>query len=141
MNIRAATPPELLALARYVGFYPTSQAKGVVAVDGHGHVRGGVAFDGWTESSATVHMAVETPIAWRSLLPEAMRYAFEQAGRRVLVGTVRESNRLSRRVTEHIGFRLLARLEDGAARGEALLIYHLRPEWCRQFLTSRKEAA
>jgi len=140
VRVRAASPEEVVWVAERVGFYPTSQVRGMVAVDASGRVRAGVAFDGWTQSSAQCHMASESPMAWRTLLPEAMRYAFLQAGRLVLVGTVRESNTASRALTERFGFSLLARLEDGAQPGEALLFYQLRREQCR-YLTPHQEAA
>jgi hypothetical protein len=137
--IRAATEQERQAIATHLGAVLTHAARGIVADSPIG-IRGGVLFDNWTEGSAQVHMWSDSPIIWRRLLPEACRYVFLQAGRRVVVGIIRESNEASRATTEHMGFTLMGRLEDGAAPGEALLFYQLRRENCR-YLNQHQKAA
>lgn len=138
--IRAATEQERQAIATRLGLVLTHAARGIVADSPRG-IRGGVLFDSWTEGSVQAHAWSASPSVWRHLLPEACRYAFHQTGRHVVVGTIRESNKRSRAAAEHAGFQLLARLEDGAKQGEALLFYQLRREHCRYLPTPRQEAA
>lgn len=141
MRVRAATEADLSWLLGRVGFAPTPHLKGVAAVDERGLTRGCVGFDYWTGSSCQVHMASSTPIVWRALLPAALDYAFRQTRRVCCVAMVREKNAASRALVQHFGFREQARLEDGAARGEALLMFVLRPEWCPQWHAEKERGA
>lgn len=131
MRVRAATLEERSTLARTVGVHLSPDARGLVAVDASDAVRGGVLYDSWTATSAQVHMAASTPMAGRALLPAAFEYPFQEAGRRVLLAFVREGNTASVKVTRHLGFREAYRVRDGAAPGEALILFELRREECR----------
>ena len=131
MIARAATPVERETLADAIGCALTPDARGIVAVDGHGEVRGGVLYCAWTENSVQVHMATGTPIAWRALLNAAFAYPFQEAGRNVLVGLVRGSNRKSLAMAFHLGFTETYRVLDGYAVGEDLVLIELRRESCR----------
>jgi L-amino acid N-acyltransferase YncA len=136
---RAATPEERSALAEAVGVHLSPGARGIVAVDATGRVRGGVLYDGWTENAVTVHMATSTPMAWRALVPAVYEYPFVEAGRGVVLGYVRSSNTASARLTRHLGFREVHRVRDGFAQGDDLILFELRREDCAHLL-SRKAA-
>jgi hypothetical protein len=137
--VRAATPHERSLLARVVGVHLTPEARGIVAVDGP-TVRGGVLYDGWTDTACQVHMATASPLVWRHLLPAAFRYPFDEAGRSVLIGNVRASNTASVRLTQHLGFTEACRIPDAAGPGEALIVFTMRREGCR-WLTTRPRAS
>lgn len=130
MQVRAATPQERALLAQVVGIHLTPEARGIVAMEGD-VVRGGVLYDGWTENAVQVHMAASTPRVWESLLPAAFEYPFLEAGRGVLIGHVRASNRASVKRTRLLGFTEVARIKDGAAEGDDILVFTLRREDCR----------
>lgn len=138
MRARAATPQERAHLASVVGVHLTTEARGIVAEDAAGRVRGGVLYDNWTANAVCVHMATETPMAWRALLPAVCEYAFMEGGRGVVLAHVRASNETSVRMVRHIGFREACRVRDGAAVGDDMVIFEMRREECR-FL--RRKAA
>lgn len=131
MIARAATPSERDELAEAVGCVLSPAARGIVAVDASGAVRGGVLYDFWCENSVQVHMATETPMAWRCLLPGVFEYPFQEAGRNVLIGSVRGGNAKSLAMAASLGFEVEARIWDGYAVGEDLVIITMRRESCR----------
>lgn len=137
MIVRAATPQERALLAGVVGVHLSPEARGIVAVTGD-VVRGGVLYDGWTDTACQVHMATASPLVWRHLLPAAFAYPFEEAGRSVLIGNVRASNTASVNLTKHLGFTETCRIPDAAGLGEALIIFTMRREDCAHL--SRKAA-
>ncbi len=106
----------------------TPHAKGIAAVD-RGRVRGMVVYDNWTHNSVQAHMAVDSPIVWRTLLPEVFRYPFQHRG--VLLGVIPEDNHRSNDMVMALGFRLRHAITDGWAEGVDLNIYEMRREECR----------
>lgn len=130
MHARAATPDERAAFAQALSVTLHPDARGIVAVDNLGRIRGGVLYELWTEGSVVCHIAA-LPSAGRCLLKAAFAYPFEEAGRRVLLGFIRENNARSRRLARHLGFREVYAVPDGAAPGEALVLVEMRREECR----------
>jgi hypothetical protein len=103
----------------------------VEVVDAQGAIRGMVVFDNWTANAAQAHMAVDTPIAWRRLLPAALGYVF--ASRGVLLGVTPAKREAALRFLQHAGFREVLRVKDGCEEGEDLVFTELRrEEWLRQ---------
>ncbi|MBF9682941.1 hypothetical protein IAI36_11700, partial [Streptococcus pseudopneumoniae] len=70
----------------------TPGARGIKATDAAGHIRGFVAYDWWTENAVYAHMAADTPIAWRSLLPAVFTYPFVECGRGKLLALIPSHN-------------------------------------------------
>jgi hypothetical protein len=110
----------------------TPAARAIKAVDAGGRIRGMVAFDWWTKNSVYAHMAVDTPIAWRALIPACFEYPFLEAKRRS------DSRADSRAQFEkswdfagHLGFRIVHTVRDGWAKGDDLHLLELRREDCR----------
>lgn len=136
MNVCAASASEFGWIVERTGCALTAGARGIKAVDRSGRTRGMVVYDGWTESAAQAHMAVDSPVVWRSLIRPAFSYPFEECGRRVLLGIIPEHNAASLRMTEHLGFRLAHRITDGWAQGDDLLIFEMRREECRWLKTA-----
>lgn len=131
MIARAATLEERNALAQRLGTRISEDARGIVAVDGTGAVRGGVLYDMWTENMVQCHMATDTPMAWRALLPAAFVYPFEHAGRNVLLGVIRASNEASLKMAAALGFTEGYRVKDGYEAGVDLVFVEMRRSECR----------
>jgi hypothetical protein len=131
VNAQAASPAQLRWLEARAGCLLTPGARGVAAVDDKGHTRGVVAYDCWTESAAQAHMAVDTPMAWRALLPHVFTYPFLSAGKRLLLGIIPASNRRSVAMTKRLGFSEAYRVRDGWAAGDDLVVFEMRREECR----------
>ena len=129
--------PPLEWLEKRAGCVLTRNARGIAAIDGRGQVRGMVACDDWTDNAFQYHMAVDSPAAWRVLLLPALRFPFEEAGRRVAVAVIRESNARSLALARHVGFLAVGRIRDGFAVGEDLVQLELRREDCRYLKDAR----
>lgn len=136
--VSAATHEDLAWLETRSGAVLTRHATGIKALDAKGNVRGVVGFDDAAPASIRAHMAVDTAIVWRSLLPAAFAYVFEQLGKAVLVGTIRASNRTSMRLAKAAGMYETHRIRDGWAVGEDLCVYELRREQRRWLGGTRK---
>lgn len=128
MRVRAASKESLAWLEVRSGAILTRHATGVEAVDACDNVRGVVGFDDACPGSIRAHMAVDAPIAWRTLLPAALEYAFEQLHKRVLLGTIRASNGRSLAFATRAGLVETYRLRDGWAHGEDLVVVEMRQE-------------
>jgi L-amino acid N-acyltransferase YncA len=131
MQVRAATAEERNALADRLGCSLTREARGIVAVDSAGEMRGGVLYDLWTDSSVQCHMVTDSPIVWRSLLPAVFQYPFIMARKQTLIGAIRSSNIPSLRMVQRLGFTEAARVPDGFAQGDDLVLVYMRREDCR----------
>lgn len=141
MNIRAAPKEHFGWIEERTGLSLSANARAIEAVDGKGHIRGQVAFDGWTPTACQAHMAVDHPIVWRSLLVPALDYAFQQAGKIVLVGIIAAHNAASRRFARAVGFRDIARIKDGWEAGDDLVVYQLRKQDAARWLTQNHRRA
>jgi L-amino acid N-acyltransferase YncA len=114
---------------------PTAGMTAIKATDANGKIRGMVGYDGWTESAVFAHMAVDTPVAWRSLIPACFEYPFNACGKHVLMGVIPSHNTASWGLAKHLGFRIAYAIRDGWAMGDDLLVLEMRRENCR-FLRS-----
>lgn len=134
LSIAAASPEALAWIEERTGVVLTRIARGVMAVDSAGAIKGVVAFDGWTPALAHAHMAVEYPAVWRQLLPEAMHYVFNEANRELFLGWILASNQRALKFVKSVGFRELLLIRDGWAKGDDVVLLELRKADCR-FLT------
>lgn len=128
MRVQAAPPAHFDWLVQRTGAALTPGARGVEAVDAHGRILGMLVFDAWTRSACTAHMAVDTPIAWRRLLPAGLDYAFHQAGKRLVLGVIPGHNPRSLAMARRIGFQVTHRARDGWDTGVDLVFLELRRE-------------
>lgn len=122
--------PAVKWLEERVGVELSSSARAIAAVNAAGQVRGMVAYDGWTDSSAQVHVAADAPAAWRALVRPMFQYPFLQGGRTVLIALVRASNKRSLRLAMGLGAEVVCRIRDAAAVGEDLVVVQMRREGC-----------
>ncbi len=105
--------------------------RAIKAVDAGGTIRGMVGYDLWTENAVTAHMAVDTPIAWRSLIPACFEYPFIECDKGLILAVIPADNAKSWGLAGHLGFKLVHTVRDGWARGVDLLMLELRRTDCR----------
>ncbi len=102
-----------------------------IGMEKDGDLIAGVLFDHYNHRSIAMHVAGEGS-RWmtRSYLRAAFGYAFLQMKVAKVLGLVDESNERARRLDEHLGFQLEARIADAAPGGD-LLLYTMTPAQCR----------
>lgn len=131
MIVRAAPSDHFPWLVSRVGCAITPAFRAIEAVDVRGNIRGMVGFDLWTANSVQAHMAVDTPIAWRSLLRPAFRYPFLEGGRGLILGIISAANAKSLAMARGLGFHETHRIRDGQSVGVDLVVMEMRREHCR----------
>lgn len=114
--------------------------RAIEAVDANGRVRGMVGFDNWTKSACCLSIALDSPIAFRSLLAHAFAVPFDDMGRTVVFVSVVSTNSRSLKLVRHVGFREVATAKDAWDVGVDLVMFEMRREDCR-WLKRKKEAA
>lgn len=118
-------------LADRIGnFHFSPGARAIEAVDGDQTV-GMVGYDGWTQNSVQIHIALERPHVWFKLARHAFAYPFSERKLGLLIAMVSASNTRSLRLTKGVGFKETYRIRDGIARGVDFVIHEMRPEDCR----------
>lgn len=131
LTVQAMPPERLLWLCSRSGCALTPALRGIEAIDDKGIVRGAVGFDAWLGNAAQMHIALDSPIALRALLGPAFRYLFVDCGKDVALGFLPSHNVRALKFDQHIGFREVYRLKDGAAPGDDMVLLELRREECR----------
>lgn len=109
----------------------TRNARAIQALDTSGRIRGVIAYDCWTESGVQAHMAVDSPVVWRSLLRPAFTYPFLEVGRSLLIGIIAADNPRSLNMVRRLGFRETYRVVDGWSVGVDLIVHEMRRHECR----------
>lgn len=141
MRVQAANPNHIGWLLNKVDVrYPSPMFRAIEAIDESGRIHAMTGFDGWTENSVGILIAVENPAALRSILVPTFEYVFNQVGLGLAIATVRASNVRSLKLTEHVGFRETHRLKDAVKVGEDLVLFEMRREECRYLHGLRKAA-
>lgn len=131
MKVTAAELIDLPWITEATSCVLTPSARAIKAVDGRGRIRGMVAYDWWTKNAVYAHMAVDTPIAWRALIPACFEYPFVEAKREVMLALIPAHNAKSWGLAGHFGFRIVHTVRDGWAKGDDLHLLELRREDCR----------
>lgn len=131
MKVIAATPGDIDWLVERTRCAVSTGMRAIKAVDARGHIRGMVGYDLWTKNAVTAHMAVDTPIAWRSLIPACFEYPFLECGRELILAVIPADNEKSWGMAGSLGFRLKHTVRDGWSKGVDLLMFELRRSDCR----------
>lgn len=141
MRVLAAAPADFAWLVERTSCAPTGSFKAIKAVDSSGRIRGMVGYDMWTVNAVQAHMAVDSPIVWRSLLRPAFAYPFEQAGKGLLLGIIPAGNARSMALTRRLRFRETYRIRDGWAAGEDLAVFEMLRDECPWLSAGTRKAA
>lgn len=141
MRVLAAPREDFGWMEARLGPALTSNARAIKAVDATGRIRGMVAYDNWTEAAVQSHMAVDSPVVWRSLLGPAFSYPFEECGKSLLLGIIPMHNHQSVAMARHLGFRETYRIRDGWAEEDDLLVFEMRRHECPWIGTQKREVA
>ena len=131
MKIQSAAPSRIEWLTERTTYVPSKDVRAIEAIDREGVTRGMVAYDHWAHNSVQMHVALDSPIAARSLLSAAFSYPFIMLGLGVVVGIVPASNQRSLHHALHLGFEEKHRIKDGWEVGTDLVVMEMRKENCR----------
>lgn len=96
-----------------------------------GQLRVGVVFEGFTGTSANIHVAAVNARAFtREFFEVVFGYAFNQLKLKRLTGLVSSRNDRALKFGRHLGFEDEAVLKDGCEDGDVIVLV-MRPETCR----------
>jgi RimJ/RimL family protein N-acetyltransferase len=96
----------------------------------HPVIFGMIGFSDWTKNAASMHYAMDKPIAARGLMFAAFDYLFRQAGRKIAIGVTRASNTRSLKINAKLGFKPVYVIKDGYDDGQDVVIQRLdRADW------------
>jgi hypothetical protein len=104
--------------ARGAGVY--RQGTTCIGLERDGVLVAGTMYDFFNGASIYANIAIDGPIN-RQWLWFIFYYPFVQLNAKVLLGLVAQDNKKSQRLTEHLGFRLLASIPDADRSGDTLL--------------------
>jgi len=98
----------------------------------NGELIAGVVYEDFNGRSVTAHIAAKPGRRWmtKEFLAVIFDYPFNQLKVEKLIGVVPSGNLEARRLDEHFGFTIEARLKDCHPTGD-LLIYTMRRDQCR----------
>ena len=137
----ASTYEDCTFLVERADLTPGPTFKAIKAVDDSGRIHGMAGFDGWTENSVVLTIALDNPAAFRSLVHPIFHYVFVQSGRGIALAMIRSSNVRSQELCKHVGLKEVYRIRDGIKVGEDILIFELRREDCRWIADEHRRAA
>ena len=140
LTVKAAEPTDFAWIVERTHCAVTDGFRAIKAVDSSGRIVGMVAYDLWTPASCFCHMAVDHPIAWRSLLRPAFAYPFLEAGKSVILAVIPAGNARSVHLATRLGLKETHRVRDGWAPGEDLIMLEMRREEC-PWIEQKREAA
>lgn len=118
----------------------TRSATGISAIRPDGAVGGVVAFDSWHPGSVQVHIAAESPLAWRALCRVVWDYAFNQEKVGAVLATIPSHRWQAVQMAIRLGFKESHRVREGFSKGSDLVFFYMRREMCR-FLQPLAKAA
>lgn len=102
----------------------------------NGELTAGLVFNNFTDSNASVHLAVSTPTkGMRELLDHGFLYAFKKCSLRRLTAPVEASNAKSLRIVKHIGFVPEAVMSQAGTNGQDI---HLLVLWPEKYMQGKK---
>ena len=131
LTVQAAPPLHFAWMTSRSGYCPAWDFRAIEAIDTHGRICGMVGYDRWQGNSAEMHVALDTFSATRALRVPAFDYLFNQAGKQVAIGLIPAHNAKALRFSQTVGFRELARVRDGWAEGDDVVLLELRKDDCR----------
>lgn len=123
---------------------PTPDTRYIAWVDPGGQsVKMVVAMNGFLGKTCQIHVAMRDDFSFtpRKMLEAVFNYAFNQAGRELLVGVVNSKNVPALKYDEHLGFSEAHRFPGVHDDGGDLVIMTMNRDQCRYLKAKVKEAA
>ena len=118
-------------IAERAGVLFNLETDRVISVTRDGKLLGGVTYTGYTGVSIQIHVAgLEPNRANRDFLWMIFDYPFNQLGCRVVFGHVPEANTTALEISQKLGFKIVAKIEDVFPDG-ACYVLALAREDCR----------
>ena len=104
-----------------------------LGVESNGELIAGVAFENYTKTNISIHVAALDGRHWlsRDFLFRVFAYPFLQLNCHRVTGLVRVDNIKAQRLDEHLGFVREGVLRRGATDGTDYIIYGMLKEECR----------
>ena len=130
MIVQVAPPEHYAWVGEHAGCLVTPDFRALEAVQ-DGRIVGMVGYCDWFPNSVHMHVAIESPMIAKHLLPPAFRYPFEEVGVGVVIGITPAWVTKAVKFNRHIGFREAHRIKDGFAVGRDLIVFEMRREECR----------
>jgi RimJ/RimL family protein N-acetyltransferase len=130
VKVLTTSPTYLPFLCHKLEYTASPLAVCIVCAKQDGEPVAGVIFDGYNGSIIHAHIWVGGA-ASREWMAAIFDYPFTQLGVTKIIGQVRESNDEARKLDEHFGFHLEAKVEDYFPDEVALLVYTMTRQQCR----------
>jgi len=142
VRIVPSTEEHIQWILEKVNCHRVEGSKGISAVSDTGKLLCCCLMDSWTEGSVQVHIAIDSPIGLRNytFISEVFNYIFNTAGRLTALGFVSSENEKALRFDRKLGFKEIARIQDGNKKGIDTVIFELRRENC-MWINRKVEAA
>lgn len=120
-------------LCKALEYTPTPLAQCIVCTDAAtGYPLAGVVYDAFNGAIIHAHIWIDAERRpSRDWYGAIFDYPFNRCGVHKIIGQVRSGNEDARRLDEHFGFVLEARVAEYFDTGEALLVYTMTREQCR----------
>lgn len=135
IHVRRATADHLPWLAERAQIAITPALAALEAVRDDGTITAMVGYDGWIGNACMIHVAIEHPAALRHILKPGFGLVFDDKpkglGFAAVYAPVREDNRASLELVEHLGFKKFHHGKDWIAPGVGLVMHEMRREDCR----------
>lgn len=138
--ILPATPQDVIEFCTRIQ-YPSADMRAIKFVDDEG-IKAMVGYDNWTHTSCMMHVLSIDPAIWKSRvwLREVFSYPFIQCDRLVVLGATPSSLDRALKLAKGVGFKEFARVKDGYAVGDDMVLTEMRREDCR-WIKQFEEAA
>jgi hypothetical protein len=123
---------------------PSMDARYIAWTDpGGSRLKMVVAFTAFVGTTCQIHVALTGDYKFtpRKMLEAAFDYAFNQAGRDLLIGIVNSKNEAAMRYDRHLGFSESHRLPGVHDDGGDIVIFTMNRNQCRYLKAQVKEAA
>lgn len=127
---RAFKPDDYDWLGQHMTAFPSNTARGLVVEKDDVPLAMAI-FDNWTYNSACFTVAVSNPAAFKyGFIDECAKYLFYDCDKDIMLANVASDNSKSLRACKRIGFKPVAVIPNGWARGTDLNILMItKHEW------------
>jgi hypothetical protein len=119
-----------------------ADSQGIVAYKDNGDIQAICVADSFTVDACSVHFAIDNPFVIRAgFFHEISRHLYCVCGRDRLFGLVPGNNAKALKLDKHIGFREVARIPDGFAKGIDYVVLRMDKQGCRWLTEEQQQEA